>query len=204
MNARYRASKRSILCIDRRMLLSLLTPSVFTLVQHPFDINALTPFRGRLKAPCMAAWSDPEWRWGCADGTAHAVATRLKTSLSTAEARSRFLTDVGMLDEEDWEDSKVVLTPSASVQQSAAMQRTMICVRVGKFSVPKWKACRAFFGTTMPLPLLLPLLLPLHVPLALDTWRRVCRLLFNTTRISETALLVIFLATRILTITTCV
>ena len=91
------------------MLLSLLTSSVFTLVQHPFDINALTPFRGRLKAPCMAAWSDPEWRWGCADGTAHAVATRLKTSLSTAEARSRFLTDVGMLDEEDWEDSKVVL-----------------------------------------------------------------------------------------------
>ena len=102
MNARYSAS-------ERNMLLSLLTPSVFTLVQHPFDINALTPFRGRLKAPCMAAWSDPEWRWGCADGTAHAVATRLKTSLSTAEARSRFLTDVGMLDEEDWEDSKVVL-----------------------------------------------------------------------------------------------
>ena len=102
MNARYSAS-------ERNMLLSLLTPSVFTLVQHPFDINALTPFRGRLKAPCMAAWSDPEWRWGCADGTAHAVATRLKTSLSSAEARSRFLTDVGMLDEEDWEDSKVVL-----------------------------------------------------------------------------------------------
>ena len=34
---------------------------------------------------------------------------RLRASLSTPEKRERFLTDVGMLDEEDWEDSKVVL-----------------------------------------------------------------------------------------------
>lgn len=55
------------------------------------------------------AWSDPGWQWGRADGMAHAVAKRLRDSLSTSEQRERFLVDVGMLDEEDWDDTKVVL-----------------------------------------------------------------------------------------------
>lgn len=48
-------------------------------------------------------------RWHCARCGHAAESHAAENSLSTAEARSRFLTDVGMLDEEDWEDSKVVL-----------------------------------------------------------------------------------------------
>lgn len=57
----------------------------------------------------MSAWSDPDWNWGSANGKAHDEALRLRAALSTPEERESFLTDVGMLDEEDWEDSKVVL-----------------------------------------------------------------------------------------------
>ena len=55
------------------------------------------------------AWSDPDWKWGSSDGMAHDVTKRLRDSLSTPMERERFLVDVGMLDEEEWDDSKVVL-----------------------------------------------------------------------------------------------
>ena len=61
------------------------------------------------KLQVIGQWSDPGWNWGSANGEAHNEAMRLRASLSTPEKRERFLTDVGMLDEEDWEDSKVVL-----------------------------------------------------------------------------------------------
>ena len=55
------------------------------------------------------SWSDPEWRWGSGTGKAHLAAQRLRSSLSTIEQREKFLTGIGMMDPEDWEDSKVVL-----------------------------------------------------------------------------------------------
>ena len=77
-----------------------------TLVLHP----AVTTRTCRdTKLQVIGQWSDPCWNWGSANGEAHNEAMRLRASLSTPEKRERFLTDVGMLDEEDWEDSKVVL-----------------------------------------------------------------------------------------------
>ena len=61
------------------------------------------------KLQVIGQWSDPGWNCGSANGEAHNEAMRLRASFSTPEKRERFLTDVGMLDEEDWEDSKVVL-----------------------------------------------------------------------------------------------
>ena len=75
------------------------------LVLHP----AVTTRCRDTKLQVIGQWSDPGWNWGSANGEAHNEAMRLRASLSTPEKRERFLTDVGMLDEEDWEDSKVVL-----------------------------------------------------------------------------------------------
>ena len=74
-------------------------------------------------APQLSSWSDPDWQWGSATGAAHAEAARLRASLQTPEQRSRFLTDVGMLDPLDFEDSKVVLALKIQRATSAAKPR---------------------------------------------------------------------------------
>ena len=82
------------------------------LVLHPAVTTRTVTTRTRCrdtKLQVIGQWSDPGWNWGSANGEAHNEAMRLRASLSTPEKRERFLTDVGMLDEEDWEDSKVVL-----------------------------------------------------------------------------------------------
>ena len=55
------------------------------------------------------SWKEPGWRWGDAQGKAHEEAKRLRSSLSTREQRQSFLTGIGMMDPEDWQDAKVVL-----------------------------------------------------------------------------------------------
>ena len=77
------------------------------LVLHP-AVTTRTRCRDP-KLQVIGQWSEPGWNWGSANGEAHEEALRLRSSLSTPDQRERFLTDVGMLDEEDWEDSKVVL-----------------------------------------------------------------------------------------------
>ena len=85
-------------------LLSTLTAAL--VLQHA----AVTRTRCRdTKLQVIGQWSEPGWNWGSANGEAHNEALRIRSSLSTPDQRERFLTDVGMLDEEDWEDSKVVL-----------------------------------------------------------------------------------------------
>ena len=73
--------------------------------------------------PQLSSWSDPEWQWGSASGAAHAEAARLRSSLQTPEQRARFLTDVGLLDPLDFEDSKVVLALKIQRATSAAKPR---------------------------------------------------------------------------------
>ena len=90
----------------RRMPLALLSTLPLALVLHPAVIR--TRCRDT-KLQVIGQWSEPGWNWGSANGEAHDEALRLRSSLSTPDQRERFLTDVGMLDEEDWEDSKVVL-----------------------------------------------------------------------------------------------
>lgn len=63
------------------------------------------------------SWSDPEWKWGSAAGKAHVEAARLRSELSTPEQRATFLTGVGMMDPDDWADSKVVL--ALTIQRAA-------------------------------------------------------------------------------------
>ena len=92
------------------MLLALLSTLAVALVLHPAVTGTRTALRCRdTKLQVIGQWSEPGWNWGSANGDAHDEAMRLRSSLSTPEKRERFLTDVGMLDEEDWEDSKVVL-----------------------------------------------------------------------------------------------
>ena len=55
------------------------------------------------------SWSDADWKWGSAAGEAHKEALRLREALSMPNQRSNFLTAIGMMDEEDWADGKVVL-----------------------------------------------------------------------------------------------
>ena len=57
----------------------------------------------------MTSWSDADWQWGSAKGKAHAEAVRLRSALSTTEDREKFITGLGMMDREDWTDSKIVL-----------------------------------------------------------------------------------------------
>ena len=71
----------------------------------------------RSAEPHMSMWNDPEWQWGSAKGTAHEEALRLRASLTTPEQRSKFLTDVGMMDRADFDDSKVVL--ALKIQRAA-------------------------------------------------------------------------------------
>ena len=61
------------------------------------------------RAALRLSWSDPEWKWGSAAGKAHDVAQQLRASLSTSTERERFLTGLGMMDPDDFADSKVVL-----------------------------------------------------------------------------------------------
>ena len=92
------------------MPLALLSTLTVALVLHPAVTGTRTALRCRdTKLQVIGQWSEPGWNWGSANGDAHDEAMRLRSSLSTPEKRERFLTDVGMLDEEDWEDSKVVL-----------------------------------------------------------------------------------------------
>ena len=65
------------------------------------------------------SWSDPDWNWGSANGAAHVEAARLRASLNTPDQRARFLTDVGMMDPLDWEDSKIVL--ALKIQRAAKL-----------------------------------------------------------------------------------
>jgi hypothetical protein len=74
--------------------------------EHVVQGDSIAP---RRHAALRMSWTGPEWQWGSAAGKAHDAAQRLRASLSTEEARDKFLTGVGMMDEEDFEDSKVVL-----------------------------------------------------------------------------------------------
>ena len=55
------------------------------------------------------SWSDPDWQWGSATGEAHRQAQRLREELASPAERTRFLTGLGMMDADDFRDSKVVL-----------------------------------------------------------------------------------------------
>ena len=51
---------------------------------------------GEVRASARASgvamsWSSPDWRWGFADGEAHDVAMRVRSSLSTPHARADFV-----------------------------------------------------------------------------------------------------------------
>ena len=94
--------------------LALLSTLPVALVLHPAVTGLCYAETKSLRAretklQTIGQWSMPRWNWGSANGKAHDEACRLRSDLSTPDQRSRFLTDVGMLDEEDWEDSKVVL-----------------------------------------------------------------------------------------------
>jgi membrane associated rhomboid family serine protease len=45
----------------------------------------------RSSPPRMMGWSDPNWNWGSANGTAHDEAMKVRGALSTPEARNSFL-----------------------------------------------------------------------------------------------------------------
>ena len=91
-----------------RMPLALLSTPL-ALVLYPAVTRTRMARCRDTKLQVIGQWSEPGWNWGSANGEAHEEALRLRSSLSTPDQRERFLTDVGMLDEEDWEDSKVVL-----------------------------------------------------------------------------------------------
>ena len=63
----------------------------------------------RRHATLRMSWDDPDWNWGSANGEAHKEAARLRSSLSTAASREKFLTNIGMMDPLDFDDGKIVL-----------------------------------------------------------------------------------------------
>ena len=94
------------------VLLSLMGPTAgLALVLHP--ARAVR----RHEITLQMSWSDPDWKWGSASGKAHDTAQRLRSSLSTPEARSAFIRDVGMMDPQDFKDGKVVL--ALNIQRAA-------------------------------------------------------------------------------------
>lgn len=78
--------------------------------------NAAQPRAPRAGDPKMS-WSDPDWSWGSATGKAHDAARQLRESLDSPEARQQFVTGLGMMDPEDWEESKLVL--ALKIQRAA-------------------------------------------------------------------------------------
>ena len=94
-----------------------------TCVAPLFTAAVLQPRIVHRHGPPQLSWSDPDWQWGSATGAAHAEAARLRASLQTPEQRSRFLTDVGLLDPLDFDDSKVVLALKIQRATSAAKPR---------------------------------------------------------------------------------
>lgn len=66
-------------------------------------------------------WSDPEWKWGSATGKAHDEAARLRLQLQRPEQRENFLSDIGMMDIEDFKDSKIVL--ALKIQRASGFSR---------------------------------------------------------------------------------
>ena len=96
-------------------MLAALTSFSLVLTRAPFSGAVAT--RSCTAPLMMSSWSSPDWKWGCAGGKAHAEAMRLRSELCTPEERQRFLTDVGMMDADDWADSKIVL--ALKVQRAA-------------------------------------------------------------------------------------
>ena len=90
------------------------------------------------KLQVIGQWSEPGWNWGSANGEAHHEAMRLRALLSTPEKRERFLTDVGMLDEEDWEDSKVVL--ALACQRASKLRHAEDYPNLDKEAQLAWRA----------------------------------------------------------------
>ena len=79
------------------------------------SVNSL---RGRVTAASLRmSWTDANWNWGSTQGLAHEEALRLTTALSTPEQRGKFLTGIGMMDPEDFADSKIVL--ALNIQRAA-------------------------------------------------------------------------------------
>ena len=121
------------------MPLALLSTLTVALVLHPAVTGTRTALRCRdTKLQVIGQWSEPGWNWGSANGDAHDEAMRLRSSLSTPEKRERFLTDVGMLDEEDWEDSKVVL--ALACQRAAKLCYAKDYPAFGKEDQLAWRA----------------------------------------------------------------
>ena len=87
------------------VVLLMMSASALTFVPLPriHSRAALVTFGPRM------GWSDENWQWGSAAGEAHKVCCALRTSLETPESRASFLTDLGMMDAEDFSDGKIVL-----------------------------------------------------------------------------------------------
>ena len=106
----------AVSCVAPLFTAAVLQPVVAAVVLQPRIVH-------RHGAPQLSSWSDADWQWGSASGTARAAAARLRASLQTPEQRAGFLTDVGMLDPLDFEDSKVVLALKIQRATSAAKPR---------------------------------------------------------------------------------
>ena len=130
---------RAALAWTHMPLALLCTLTVALVPLRPAVTGTRTALRCRdTKLQVIGQWSEPGWNWGSANGEAHDEALRLRSSLSTPDQRERFLTDVGMLDEEDWEDSKVVL--ALACQRAAKLCYAKDYPAFGKEGQLAWRA----------------------------------------------------------------
>ena len=77
--------------------------AVVAIVVPAFVVPSRPP-RAATRGPTVSmGWKDPNWNWGSAVGTAHDAAMKIRSDLSTAEARKNFLFTVfaGTADPED-------------------------------------------------------------------------------------------------------
>ena len=99
------------------LLLIAIVPSAAFVWRGSQPPRRCIEYAQRLSTQLAMSWSDPDWNWGSATGSAHIEAVRLRKELASPEQRKQFLGAVGMMDPDDYADGKIVL--ALTIQRAA-------------------------------------------------------------------------------------